>query len=231
MEIVLIRHGQPEWMPGDVYTKNPGLTSLGKLQSEKSSSVFEENSFDEIWVSPLQRAQETFAPFEEKKIAKSHHVYGWLQEMQDDEEEALYGKEAGEVQAFFAKRNSQSFEEWAEGNHGKYMESFSENIVSNLEKELSSRGIVSLDAEYDRRFDLSKSNVNKLMIISHAGTMSVLLSYFLNMPLYAWTWRKFLPRHTGHTTLKSSGISGGHFFRLKEFNNVSFTDSDEEQTY
>jgi broad specificity phosphatase PhoE len=70
MEIVLIRHGQPEWMTGDVYTKNPGLTSLGKLQSEKSSSVFEENSFDEIWVSPLQRAQETSAPFEEKKIAK-----------------------------------------------------------------------------------------------------------------------------------------------------------------
>ncbi len=87
------------------------------------------------------------------------------------------------------------------------------------------------DAEYDRRFDLSESSIEKLMIISHAGTMSVLLSYFLNMPLYAWTWRKFLPRHTGHTTLKSTQISGGHFFRLKEFNNVSFTDSDEEQTY
>ncbi len=35
--------------------------------------------------------------------------------------------------AFFAKRNSQSFEEWSEGNHGKYMEQFSKNIVSNLE--------------------------------------------------------------------------------------------------
>ena len=68
MEIVLIRHGQPEWMPGDVYTKNPGLTSLGKQQSEKSSSEFEENSVDEIWVSPLKRAQETFAPFKEKNI-------------------------------------------------------------------------------------------------------------------------------------------------------------------
>ena len=69
------------------------------------------------------------------------------------------------------------------------------------------------------------------MIISHAGTMSVLLSYFLNMPHYAWTWRKFLPRHAGHTTLNSTQISGGNFFRLKEFNNVSFTNIDEEQTY
>ena len=232
MEIVLIRHGQPDWGSGvDIYTKNPGLTSLGKLQSEKSSSAFVENGIDEIWVSPLKRAQETFAPFEDKKIAKSTYTYDWLQEMQDEEEEALYGKSKEEVMAFFAKRNSQSFEDWAEASHGKYMEVFSENIVSNLEVQLGNRGIVSLDAEYDRRFDLSKSSIERLMIISHAGTMSVLLSYFLNMPLYAWTWRKFLPRHTGHTTLKSTQISGGHFFRLKEFNNVSFTDSDEEQTY
>jgi broad specificity phosphatase PhoE len=231
MEIVLIRHGQPEWMPNNIYTKNPGLTPLGNMQSEKSASVFEESSIDELWVSPLKRAQDTYTPFKDKNIAKSVHVYEWLQEMQDDEEEALYGKSSEEIMAFFAKRNSQSFEEWSEGNHGKYMEKFSKNIVSNLETELNNRGIISLDAKYDRRFDLSNSSFEKLMIISHAGTMSVLLSYFLNMPLYAWTWRKFLPRHTGHTTLKSTPISNGHFFRLKEFNNVSFTDSDEEQTY
>ena len=103
MEIVLIRHGQPEWMPGDVYTKNPGLTSLGKLQSEKSSSAFVENSVDEIWVSPLKRAQETFTPFKEKNIGKSIQTYEWLQEMQDEEEEALYGKGTEEVMAFLQK--------------------------------------------------------------------------------------------------------------------------------
>ena len=231
MEIVLIRHGQPEWMPNNIYTKNPGLTDLGKIQSQKSSSVFQKNDIDELWVSPLKRAQETFTPFKEKGVAKSTYIYEWLQEMQDDEEEALYGKSSEEIMAFFEKRNSQSFEEWTDGNHGKYMEKFSKNIVSNLEIELEKRGIISLDTKFDRRFDLSKSNIDKLMIISHAGTMSVLLSYFLNMPLYAWTWRKFLPRHTGHTTFKSTEISNGHFFRLKEFNNVSFMDSDEEQTY
>ena len=231
MEIVLIRHGQPEWMPNNIYTKNPGLTDLGKIQSQKSSSVFQKNDIDELWVSPLKRAQETFTPFKEKGVAKSTYIYEWLQEMQDDEEEALYGKSSEEIMAFFEKRNSQSFEEWTDGNHGKYMEKFSKNIVSNLEIELEKRGIISLDTKFDRRFDLSKSSIEKLMIISHAGTMSVLLSYFLNMPLYAWTWRKFLPRHTGHTRFKSTEISNGHFFRLKEFNNVSFMDSDEEQTY
>ena len=226
MEIVLIRHGQPEWMPNNIYTKNPGLTDLGKIQSQKASAVLQKNVMDEWWVSQLKRAQETFTPFKEKGIAKSTYTYEWLQEMQDDEEEALYGKSSEEIMAFFEKRNSQSFEEWTDGNHGKYMEKFSKNIVSNLEIELEKREIVSLDTKFDRRFDLSKSNIEKLMIISHAGTMSVLLSYFLNMPLYAWTWRNFIPRHTGHTTFKSADISTGHFFLLKEFNNVSFMDMD-----
>ena len=74
-------------MVEDEYTKNPGLTSLGKLQSEKSSAVFVENSVDEIWVSPLKRAQETFTPFKEKNIGRSTHTYDWLQEMHDEDED------------------------------------------------------------------------------------------------------------------------------------------------
>ena len=51
MEIVLIRHGQPKWVDGDQYDLNPGLTKLGKIQADKSASIFSENSFDELWVS------------------------------------------------------------------------------------------------------------------------------------------------------------------------------------
>ena len=50
MEIVLIRHGQPKWVDGDQYDLNPGLTELGKIQADKSASLFSENSFDELWV-------------------------------------------------------------------------------------------------------------------------------------------------------------------------------------
>ena len=231
MEIVLIRHGQPEWMVNDVYQQNPNLSALGHKQAELSSTIFEPGSMNELWVSPLKRAQQTHQPFVDKNIAKEIFVFDWLQEMEDEEEISLYGKSTDEIMAFFEKRNTQSFEEWTEGPHGVYMKTYRENIVSNLEKELKQRGIVCSDDTYDRQFTISDNSPEKLMIISHAGTMSVLLSYFLNMDHYAWTWRKFLPRHTGHTRLRSTSISGGHFFRLKEFNNVSFIESDEEQTY
>ena len=151
--------------------------------------------------------------------------------MRDSEEVDLIGKPNKEIEEFFIKRNSKSFEEWLVTNHGEYMKNFSDNIITNLDKSINELGIVSIDNKYDRLFDLQNNETEKLMIISHAGTMSVLISYFLNMPLYPWTWKKFLPRHAGHTILKSTQISSGHFFRLKEFNNVSFMGSDELKTY
>ena len=68
MEIVLIRHGQPQWVKDGEYTVDPGLTEIGKKQAEKSASTFQKNSIDEIWVSPLNRAKETLKPFEQRNI-------------------------------------------------------------------------------------------------------------------------------------------------------------------
>ena len=87
MEIVLIRHGQPDWGSGvNAYTANPELTELGRIQSEKSSAVFNKSSVDELWVSPLTRAQETHNPFKDRSISKNIHVFEWLKEMEDEEE-------------------------------------------------------------------------------------------------------------------------------------------------
>ena len=231
MEIVLVRHGQPEWLKNNEYNLNPNLTEKGSLQAEMSSSIFQKNEVDKIWVSPLLRAQQTLEPFKKAGVSEDITVHEWLQEMRDSEEVDLIGKPNKEIEEFFIKRNSKSFEEWLVTNHGEYMKEFSDNIITNLGVSLNELGVVSIDNKYDRLFDLQNNETEKLMIISHAGTMSVLISYFLNMPLYPWTWRKFLPRHAGHTILKSTQISSGHFFRLKEFNNVSFMNSDELKTY
>ena len=231
MEIVLIRHGQPEWLKDGEYTVDPGLTEIGKKQAEKSASTFQKNSIDEIWVSPLNRAKETLKPFEQRNIGSKIKTFDWLREALDDDEKKLIGESQETIREYFDHRNTRSFEDWMETTHGAYMKGFSENIVKNLEESLSDIGVISTDSRYDRLFDLSSSKINKLMIISHSGTMSTLLSYLLNLPLYPWTWRKFLPRHAGHTFLRSTEISSGHFFRMKEFNNVSFMENRELKTY
>ena len=231
MEIVLIRHGQPEWVKDGEYTVDPGLTEIGKKQAEQSASTFEKNSIDEIWVSPLNRAKETLKPFEQRNIGSKIKTFDWLREALDDDEKKLIGESQETIREYFDHRNTRSFEDWMETTHGAYMKGFSKNIVKNLEESLSDIGVICTDSRYDRLFDLSSSKISKLMIVSHAGTMSTLLSYLLNLPLYPWTWRKFLPRHAGQTFLRSTEISSGHFFRMKEFNNVSFMDNGELKTY
>jgi len=70
MEIVLIRHGQPEWLKNDQYNLDPGLTEKGTRQALLSSSIFTKGEVGKIWVSPLLRAQQTLAPFKEAGVSK-----------------------------------------------------------------------------------------------------------------------------------------------------------------
>ena len=57
MEIVLVRHGQPEWIRDDLNVDNPPLTSLGFEHAQHVAQALTGEHFDEIWVSPLVRAQ------------------------------------------------------------------------------------------------------------------------------------------------------------------------------
>ena len=62
MDIVLIRHGQPEWVRDGLNVVDPPLTELGRLQAERVGEILRDETFDEIIVSPLQRARQTAAP-------------------------------------------------------------------------------------------------------------------------------------------------------------------------
>src|ERR1700710_2922876 len=62
MEIVLVRHGQPEWIRDGLSVVDPPLTELGAEQAEQTGAVLAAESFDEVIVSPLQRARQTAAP-------------------------------------------------------------------------------------------------------------------------------------------------------------------------
>ena len=231
MEIVLIRHGQPNWLHGEEYTMDPSLSNLGVEQAKLSSDALRKESFHEVWVSDLKRAQETLSPFKKNNLSKNYKTLSWLREMGDEKEKGLIGKSKKEISDFFENRNTRPLEEWVSNYHGKYFKEFSTNILVNLEKELELLGVKSQNSEIDRVFTLNETEKQRLLIISHAGTMSVLFSYFLNIPLQPWTWRKYLPVHCAHSSLRSARIEGGYIFRMKKFNDSSFYKKDNLVTY
>jgi broad specificity phosphatase PhoE len=231
VEIVLIRHGQPSWREGEDYTLNPHLTKLGLEQANLSASALHEKYFRELWVSDLKRAKETLVPFEENLDFASLCVYPWLREMSDEKEKSLFGKTKKEISDFFINRNTRPFDEWINNDHGQYFADYSSNILENLEEELLRLGVSVFKSKTEKVFSIENPKENNLLIVSHAGTMSVILSFFLDVPLYPWTWRRFLPVHGAHTYLRSAQVENGYLFRLKKFNDASFYDGEHFITY
>ena len=231
MEIVLVRHGQPEWQSGEGFTLDPCLTELGLEQATLSASALRGQDYENLWVSDLKRAKETIVPFEETLGFSSPSVFPWLREMSDGKEKSLFGKSREEIDNFYIERNSRPFDEWLKNYHGKYFAGYSFNILKNLERELLHFGVSVIKSETEKIFSIKSPEKNNLLIVSHAGTMSVLLSFFLDIPLYPWSWRRFLPVHGAHTSLRSTQVENGYLFRMKKFNDTSFYDNERLVTY
>ena len=63
VEIVLLRHGEPDWTPGGgPAVKDAALTKRGRLQAEAAAAALAARGLDALYVSPLRRAQETAEP-------------------------------------------------------------------------------------------------------------------------------------------------------------------------
>ena len=125
-----------------------------KDQADKSASIFSENSFDELWVSPLKEHRKQCFLLKKKGVAQSIKTFDWLEEALDDEEKELFGKSGGDIEKFFEQRNAMSFEQWYESVHGEYMKGFSSNIFNNLDKNLNSIGITKVKNDFDSLFNL-----------------------------------------------------------------------------
>ena len=62
MEIVLIRHGEPEWVRDGLNVVDPPLTDRGLHQAVRVAAALDGEQFDEIVISPLLRPRMTAGP-------------------------------------------------------------------------------------------------------------------------------------------------------------------------
>ena len=82
MEIILIRHGQPEWVRDGLNVVDPPLTELGRRQADLMGEALGDGDFDEVLVSPLQRARQTAAPLY-SALGRDEVIEPWLEEIRD----------------------------------------------------------------------------------------------------------------------------------------------------
>jgi probable phosphoglycerate mutase len=218
VEIVLIRHAQPEWVRDELNVDNPPLTELGFRQSEYVARAMADQYFDEVWVSPLVRAQQTAQPLLRDRGLESGSAttQDWLEEIRNpiwhgtprDKADAAYREERMRPAAL----------RWNGLEDGEPVREFVKRIHVGATQFLGERGVEPSGQELPV-WRIANPD-RKILLIAHAGTNSVFIGHILGLPPTPWEWERFVIGHGSISRLVSYELGDGHTFGLTKLSDV-----------
>jgi 2,3-bisphosphoglycerate-dependent phosphoglycerate mutase len=215
MEIVLVRHSQPEWVRDGLNVIDPPLTELGHRQAEHLASALQREHFDEIFVSPLRRARQTAAPLL-KRLGRDEEVAGWLEEIRDP---AWHGTPAEKAeQAYREMRGRPVDERWDGLEGGEPVRDFVERIRLGARMFLAERGVFRI--EHDLPIWQIAEPGSRFLLFAHAGTNSVTICHLLGLEPTPWEWDRFVLGHASMSRIEALPVHGAHTFSLTKLSDV-----------
>jgi len=189
VEIVLVRHGEPDWEPGGTAVDQPVLTPLGHEQARRAAKALAGERFDAVYVSPLPRASQTAEP-----ILEALGVEGvecpWLAELRLP---TLEGLSVPQVREFFARARARDVDQHWEGMaDGESFRHFYERVSAGIEGLLTGDHRLTLHENSGHRiWQVPDEAPGRLLIIAHAGTNAVILSHLLGVDPVPWAYLRF----------------------------------------
>lgn len=216
MEILLIRHGQPNWAPDNRSRNDPVLSDLGRDQAERLARSLEPGSFDLLWVSPLKRAEQTAEPIAEA-LDLEPETHDFLAEITNPA--GWDGSPVEEVERILAQSKLRPPEEMWEGfPEGESFREFHQRVTQGMTEVLSRQGVEPLNGHDQLWTDVPQLRV---MVVAHGGTNAVLLGHLLGLEPTPWEWDRFDSAHTSHAQLKAKPVSVGCAFGLLRFGDTT----------
>ncbi len=209
MEIVLIRHGQPEWLRDGLNVVDPELTELGWEQADRAASVLAAEQFDEVIVSPLRRARQTATPLL-ARLERDEVVEPWLHEIREPD---WHGTPAElSAKAYEEERSRPAEERWNGVVGGEASRDFVERVRGGMTTFLRERQM--FRAEQILPVWHVEHPDRRLAIVAHAGVNGVILSLLLGLVPVPWEWDRFVTPHASITRLESMKLADGYTFSL-----------------
>lgn len=218
VEIVLVRHAQPEWVKDELNVDNPPLTDLGLRQAEHVARAMAEQHFDEIWVSPLVRAQQTAEPLLKDRGLElgASTTQAWLEEIRNP---IWHGTPREKADAAFREeRMRPASERWRGLIDGEPVRDFVDRIHLGATQFLAERGVVATG--HDLPVWHIEDPDRRILLVAHAGTNSVFIGHVLGLPPTPWEWERFVLGHGSISRLVSYELGDGHTFGLTKLSDV-----------
>lgn len=186
-QVVLLRHGEPDWSPGEGPSVNdPGLTPLGRAQAEAAARELAKRPLEAIYVSPYRRSQETAAPLAEATGLEPITVDG-LAEIGV----AVEGLSQQDVDRYFVESTRRPLSELWDGWPGaETFHDFHGRVTEALRDVLAHHGMAP-QREHDYTTWKLAGDAPHVAIVAHGGTNAVALSHLLDVPPVPWEWLRF----------------------------------------
>lgn len=212
MEIVIIRHAQPEWVRDGLNVVNPPLTDLGHKQAEAVAQSLQSEHFDDIYVSPLMRALQTADPIL-KVLNRDLVVADWLEEIRDP---MWHGTPEERAQAAWkAEKQKASHDRWSGLEGGENVNDFVNRINDGTSQFLRECGLERSDKSLPVWHESSSyQHGRRIALVCHAGTGSVAICHMLGLQPTPWEWERFVIGHATINIVSALKLGDGITFGL-----------------
>jgi probable phosphoglycerate mutase len=215
MEIVLVRHGQPEWVRGGLNVDDPPLTRVGQDQAVRMAEALARERFDEVVCSPLVRARQTAAPLLER-LGRDERVEDWTEEIRNP---VWHGTPAEKAEVAFAElRARPAAARWEGLDGGESPRDFVQRVHNAASYWLAERGIERIDGELP--LWRIREPDRRLAIVAHAGTNTVLIGHLLGLVPTPWEWERFVLHHASISRVEAVQLGDGWTFCLTRLSGV-----------
>lgn len=221
MEIVLVRHGEPEWVVDGLNIDHPPLTDLGHRQAALMAGVLADEHFDEILASPLERARQTAAPLFDVHD-RAERIEEWLSEIRGPVWQGTPRSIADE--SYAAERRKASHERWhgLSDQGGEPNSEFIARIRRGCQQFLAERGVIQIESPLPL-WKIERPQ-QRIALVAHAGTNSAIISYLLGLQPLPWEWDRFVLGHTSISRLHAIELGDGFTFTLRQMGNLEHLD-------
>jgi probable phosphoglycerate mutase len=215
IEIVLVRHAQPDWEPNGRAVDHPELSGHGRRQAEAMADALAGEHFDHCYTSTLDRAIET-AEFVTRRSGQRFQQCSWLDELRLPK---LEGQTAEQVETFFREARARDLEKWWDGmSGGESFRHMYERVQSGLETLLEgTHGMRSHDNSGYRLWHPPELD-QRILIVAHEGTNAVILSTLLDVEPAPWAPVRFASYWASISRVTTVPVADAYAFTLRAFN-------------
>jgi len=215
MDIIFVRHGQPQWAVDGLIQRDPSLTELGRQQADLAAQRIADDPREatELIVSPTRRSQQTAAPIADATGLVPRCIDD-LAEIKRPDWEGITEEAVIEINRSLRHRSPEEF--WQGLPGGESFRTFHNRVTTIFGALLADRGMAR-DAKDPSLWHV-ESDPGRIVIVAHAGTNSVCITHLLGIPPVPWEWERFVLFHASFTRLKMISLAGAHVPTLYSFN-------------